>query len=97
MRASEHCSCNLTSNRRGTTSRLPTKRPATLNSALSTLAASSDAARAAYNKGLLHLARREYREALQSFDAARTERPEFRQAEAIARQVRAHLHEDNQP
>ena len=68
-----------------------------LTSALSTLAASSDAARAAYNKGLLHLARREYREALQSFDAARTERPRFREAEAIARQVRAHLHEDNQP
>jgi len=68
-----------------------------LASAFSTLAASSDAARAAYNKGLLHLARREYSEALQSFDVARTERPRFRQAEAIARQVRAHLHEDNQP
>src|SRR5688572_14247662 len=65
-----------------------------LPSALATLAASSDTARAAYNKGLLHLARREYREALQSFDVARTERPRFREAEAIARQVRAHLHNE---
>ena len=68
-----------------------------LSSALATLAASTDAARAAYNKGLVHLARREYREALQSFDIARAERPRFREAEAIARQVRAHLHEGNQP
>jgi tetratricopeptide (TPR) repeat protein len=68
-----------------------------LPSALATLDASADAARAAYNKGLVHLARREYREALQSFDIARAERPRFREAEAIARQVRAHLHEGNQP
>jgi tetratricopeptide (TPR) repeat protein len=68
-----------------------------LSSALATLAASNDKARAAYNEGLLHLARREYREALQSFDLARTQRPRFRAAEAIARQVRAHLHEENQP
>jgi tetratricopeptide (TPR) repeat protein len=68
-----------------------------MSSALATLAASTDKARAAYNEGLLHLARREYREALQSFDLARTERPRFRAAEAIARQVRAHLHEGNQP
>jgi Flp pilus assembly protein TadD len=67
-----------------------------LPSAFATLAASADAARAAYNKGLVHLARREYREALQSFDIARAERPRFRAAEAIARQVRAHLHEGNQ-
>ena len=68
-----------------------------LPSALATLGASTDAARGAYNKGLLHLARREYRDALQSFDVARAERPRFREAEAIARQVRAHLHEGNQP
>jgi tetratricopeptide (TPR) repeat protein len=68
-----------------------------LPSAFATLAASTDAARAAYNKGLLHLARREYRDALQSFDIARAERPRFREAEAIARQVRAHLREGNQP
>lgn len=67
-----------------------------LSSALATLAASTDKARAAYNEGLLHLARREYREALQSFDLARTQRPRFSAAEAIARQVRAHLHEENQ-
>jgi tetratricopeptide (TPR) repeat protein len=67
-----------------------------LPSAFATLAASAVAARAAYNKGLVHLARREYREALQSFDIARAERPRFREAEAIARQVRAHLHEGNQ-
>jgi len=66
-----------------------------LSSALATLATSTDTARAAYNKGLLHLARREYRDALQSFDLARAERPRFREAEAIARQVRAHLHEGN--
>jgi tetratricopeptide (TPR) repeat protein len=68
-----------------------------LSSALATLAASTDAARAAYNKGLLHLARREYREALQAFDVARAERPRFPEAEAIARQVRARLHEGNEP
>jgi len=68
-----------------------------LPSALATFASSTDAARGAYNKGLLHLARREYRDALQSFDVARAERPRFREAEAIARQVRAHLHEGNQP
>jgi tetratricopeptide (TPR) repeat protein len=68
-----------------------------LPSALATLGASTDAARAAYNTGLLHLARREYRDALQSFDVARAERPRFREAEAIARQVRAHLREGNQP
>jgi tetratricopeptide (TPR) repeat protein len=68
-----------------------------LPSAIATLAASGDKARAAYNEGLVHLARREYREALQSFDIARTERPRFPAAEAIARQVRAHLHEVNQP
>jgi Tfp pilus assembly protein PilF len=68
-----------------------------LPSALATLAASTDKARAAYNEGLLHLARREYREALQSFDVARAERPRFRAAETIARQVRAHLLEVNQP
>jgi len=68
-----------------------------LPSALATLGASTDAARAAYNKGLLHLARREYRDALQSFDVARAERPRFREAEVIARQVRAHLREGNQP
>ena len=68
-----------------------------LSSALATLAASTDKARAAYNEGLLHLARREYAEALQSFDLARTQRPRFRAAETIARQVRAHLHESNQP
>jgi Flp pilus assembly protein TadD len=68
-----------------------------LSSAVATLAESGDKARAAYNEGLLHLARREYREALQWFDLARTQRPQFHAAEAIARQVRAHLHEGNQP
>jgi tetratricopeptide (TPR) repeat protein len=65
--------------------------------ALATLAASGDKARAAYNQGLIHLARREYGQALKSFDLARAERPRFRAAEAIARQVRAHLLEVNQP
>jgi tetratricopeptide (TPR) repeat protein len=67
------------------------------SSALATIGASSDKARAAYNEGLLHLARREYRQALEAFDIARTERPQFRAAEAIARQVRSQLHEVNQP
>jgi Flp pilus assembly protein TadD len=68
-----------------------------LSSALVTLATSNDKARAAYNEGLLHLARREYAEALVSFDLARIQRPRFRSAETIARQLRAHLHESNQP
>ena len=66
------------------------------SSAQATLAASSDKARVAYNEGLLHLARREYHEALRAFDIARVERPRFHAAEAIARQVRAHVNEVNQ-
>jgi tetratricopeptide (TPR) repeat protein len=67
-----------------------------LSSALATLAESGDKARAAYNEGLLQLARREYRQALASFDVARAARPRFRAAETFARQVRAHLHEVTQ-
>ena len=62
-----------------------------LSAALETLAASADKARAAYNEGLLHLARRRYQEALNAFDVARTARPQFRAAEIMARRARAEL------
>jgi Flp pilus assembly protein TadD len=62
-----------------------------LAAALETLAASADKARAAYNEGLLHLARRRYQEALNAFDVARAARPQFRAAEIMARRVRAQL------
>jgi tetratricopeptide (TPR) repeat protein len=62
-----------------------------LSAAVETLAASADRARAAYNEGLLHLARRRYQEALNAFDVARAARPQFRAAEIMARRVRAQL------
>jgi len=60
-----------------------------LPAALDTLASSADKARAAYNEGLLHLAGRRYREALNAFDRARAARPQYRAAEIMARRVRA--------
>jgi Flp pilus assembly protein TadD len=62
-----------------------------LSAAIETLAASADKARAAYNEGLLHLARRRYQEALNAFDVARAARPQFRAAEIMARRTRAQL------
>ena len=59
------------------------------------LAASGDAARAAYNTGILHLAARRYPEALQSFSKAITLRGRFAAAELMARQTRQ-LQEGNQ-
>lgn len=67
-----------------------------LSAALETLAASGDKARAAYNEGLLQLARRRYGDALKAFDVARAARPQYRAAETMARQVRAHLHEESE-
>jgi tetratricopeptide (TPR) repeat protein len=59
------------------------------------LAESGDAARAAYNTGILHLAARRYPEALQSFSKAITLRGRFAAAELMARQTRQ-LQEGNQ-
>jgi Flp pilus assembly protein TadD len=67
-----------------------------LPAALDTLASSADKARAAYNEGLLHLAGRRYREALNAFDRARAARPQYRAAEIMARRVRAQLLEVSQ-
>lgn len=64
-----------------------------LPAALETLAASSDKARAAYNEGLLHLARGDFREALKALDTARALRPRFKAAEAMARRVRSQINE----
>jgi Flp pilus assembly protein TadD len=52
------------------------------------LAESGDAARAAYNAGILHLAARRYPEALQSFSQAVALRGRFARAELMARQAR---------
>ena len=52
------------------------------------LAESGDAARAAYNTGILHLAARRYPEALQSFSEAISLRGRFAAAELMARQAR---------
>jgi Flp pilus assembly protein TadD len=62
--------------------------------ALATFAEAGDRARAAYNEGILHLARRRYRDALKAFDLALAARPRFRAAEALARQARSQLHEE---
>lgn len=59
------------------------------------LAESGDAARAAYNTGILHLAARRYPEALQSFSKAMALRGRFAAAELMARQTRQ-LQEGNQ-
>jgi Flp pilus assembly protein TadD len=65
--------------------------------ALDILAASGDAARAEYNAGILHLARRQYSEALKAFDKALALRPPFAAAELMARETRRQLHEGDQP
>lgn len=63
--------------------------------ALDVLAESGDAARTAYNIGILHLAARRYSEALQSFSEAMALRGRFAAAELMARQARQ-LQEGNQ-
>ena len=67
-----------------------------LSAALDVLAGSGNTARAAYNAGVLHLARRQYQEALKAFDKALTLRPPFAAAELMARQARSQLQEGNQ-
>jgi Flp pilus assembly protein TadD len=63
--------------------------------ALDVLSQSGDAARAAYNAGILQLAGRRYSEALKSFDKALSLRPPFAAAELMARQTRRQLQEGN--
>lgn len=62
--------------------------------ARATFAVAGDQARAAYNEGILHLARRRYRDALNAFNQALAARPTFGAAESLARQARARLHEE---
>lgn len=61
--------------------------------ALDVLNGSGDEARAAYNAGILHLARRRYPEALQSFQKALSIRPPYAAAELMARQTRNQMKE----
>jgi len=66
------------------------------SAAFDVLAESGDAARAAYNTGILHLAARRYPEALKSFEKALALRPPFAAAELMARQTRRQLKEGTQ-
>jgi|SoiMethySBSTD1v2_1073268.scaffolds.fasta_scaffold00176_13 Flp pilus assembly protein TadD len=66
-----------------------------LPAAVATFAEAGDRARAAYNEGILHLARRRYRDALTAFTQALTSRPQFGAAEALARQARSRLREES--
>jgi Flp pilus assembly protein TadD len=58
-----------------------------LRAAREAFSASGDAARAFYNTGIVHLARREYGAALKAFRAAQSSRPGMRLAAARAEQV----------
>ena len=62
--------------------------------ARATFAEAGDRARAAYNEGILHLARRRYRDALNAFNQALAVRPTFGAAEQLARQARSRLLEE---
>ena len=57
-----------------------------VRAALRTFDANSDRAEALYNIGIVHLARREYREAIKAFEAVKTLRPDMRLATARLRQ-----------
>jgi Flp pilus assembly protein TadD len=65
------------------------------SAAIDVLSESGDAAKAAYNTGILHLARRRYPEALKAFDQALALRPPYAAAEIMARQTRRQLQEGN--
>lgn len=65
--------------------------------ALEMFAESEDAGRAEFNAGVMHLALRQYPEALKAFEAAQVARPQFQAAEALARQARRQIEEENRP
>lgn len=60
-----------------------------VSAALRTFDASSDRAEAHYNIGIVHLARREYRDAIKAFEAVQALRPGMRLATARLRQSQA--------
>lgn len=62
-----------------------------LDAALEIFGATDHEGRSEYNAGVVHLARRQYKEALRAFEAAQAARPRFRAAEAMARQARRQL------
>lgn len=64
---------------------------------LGTLDETSDRARARYNTGIVHLARRHFGAALEAFEQARALRPGFHRADTMARQARQHLQEELTP
>jgi Flp pilus assembly protein TadD len=68
-----------------------------LPAALDVFASSDLKGRAEYNAGVVHLARRRYGEALKAFEAAQRLRPQFRAAEAMARQARRQLTQGSEP
>jgi len=65
-----------------------------LDAVFDTLDGTADPARARYNAGVVHLARRDFKAALAAFEAARTLRPGFREAATRARQARHYLYEE---
>jgi len=68
-----------------------------LDAVYDTLATTDDRARARYNAGIVHLARRQFVPALQSFEDARALRPGFDEADTMAREARRYLHEELTP
>jgi tetratricopeptide (TPR) repeat protein len=68
-----------------------------LPAALDTFDEAIEEGRAEFNAGILYLARRQFPEALEAFEAAQTLRPRFRAAEALARQARQQVEEENRP
>jgi Flp pilus assembly protein TadD len=57
----------------------------------------SGGGRSQYNLGIVHLARRQYSEAVKAFEAAQKIRPGFRAAEAMARHARNRANGGNEP
>jgi Flp pilus assembly protein TadD len=68
-----------------------------LPAALDTFDEAIEEGRAEFNAGILYLARRQFPEALEAFEAAQRLRPRFRAAEALARQARQQVEEENRP
>jgi len=63
--------------------------------AVQTFASTGDPGRAAFNTGIVHLARRQYADAIKAFEEAQALRPRFREAALMARQARQRMNEEN--
>jgi Flp pilus assembly protein TadD len=68
-----------------------------IDAAEQAFASGGERARAQYNLGVLHLARRRYTEAVKAFEIAQTSRPGFQAAETLARYARQQADRSSEP